>query len=196
MRGIRVTRYENQHQLIEHMPTYQQGSGEQPSRIEPGLHKVIVIEGQEKISQAGNDVINMKMKVIMDDGTQGPTLYDNLVFTAKAAWKIDLALKALGFDVVEGRSVTVSAKDLEGMTAMVMLDKVDRGYWVVTEWIDPDDPQSPVNRPAPLQRPQRPQQPQQGQLHPATGRPMNRPDRRPLTPMSPAEAFDDDDIPF
>ncbi len=68
--------------------TYQDSEARKPFE-EPGEHTVTVEEHEFKFSSAGNEMLVLKIRT---DG--GALIFENLVFTEKAWWKIDQALKA------------------------------------------------------------------------------------------------------
>lgn len=172
------------------MPTYTQGSADPPSKIEPGIHRVVVIEADNRISEKSlNEYINLKCKVKLPNGELGPTLYDNLVFTPKAFWKIDQAMLAFGFVVSEGQEVNVDAADFDGLSATARLEQDQDGYWKVAEWMDPNERSA---RPAPDVR---------RAAAPARSAPAARSTPAARTVSRPAAGAvavdpDDDDIPF
>ena len=105
------------------MPSYKQ---EEPKSsgtffVEPGIYQIDVRNAIEKVSDNGNDMIKIICKVILPDGGVGPEIHDYLVFTAKAAWKIDQFLASIGQAVVPGEEVTVNAIDLVGQTGLALI---------------------------------------------------------------------------
>lgn len=62
--------------------------------VEAGDYRLRVLEAEEDTSKAGHDMIRIKFRVLHDDGTEGPVIFDHLVFTDKSRWKIDHFLKA------------------------------------------------------------------------------------------------------
>lgn len=82
--------------------------------VEAGTYKLRVIEAQEDTSKAGNEIIKLKLRVIMDDGSDGPALFDYLVFSESAGWKIDQFLSACGQHPGEGKEVELDADAMIG----------------------------------------------------------------------------------
>jgi hypothetical protein len=64
--------------------------------LKPGDYNFRVLSAEEKMSQAGNEMIELKLDVFEKGYNQEnqSIVYDNLVFTEKAAWKIDSFLKS------------------------------------------------------------------------------------------------------
>jgi predicted metal-dependent phosphoesterase TrpH len=98
------------------MPSYKQ---EEPKKagtyfVEPGIYRVEVKNAVEKTSQNGNAMIKLVCKILLKDDVEGPEVWDHLVFTAKASWKIDQFLASIGQAVVPGEEVSVEATDLIG----------------------------------------------------------------------------------
>jgi hypothetical protein len=99
------------------MPSYI--SGQQSKRTDchkDGNYLLAVIGAEEKTSSKGSEMIELKLEVIgpdIEEG-QGAILFDYLVFTESAAWKIDQFRRACGENIVEGKEVEVEASDLEG----------------------------------------------------------------------------------
>ena len=102
------------------MPTYKQSEPQQSGKyfVEPGVYRVEIENAVEKRSQAGNEMIKLVCRVVLPDGTLGPEIWDHLVFTPKAAWKIDQFLASIGQAVVAGEEVNIDAGDLIGQTAL------------------------------------------------------------------------------
>ena len=82
--------------------------------VEPGDYRLRVIEAAEDTSKGGNDMIKLKLRVILPDGSDGPTLFDYLVFTETCFWKIDHFLKSCGRHPGEGAAVSIDAGELTG----------------------------------------------------------------------------------
>lgn len=79
--------------------------------LEAGRYPFEVIEATEGLSKAGNDKIELKMKVI----GMSNHVWDNLVFVPKASWKIDQFLAATGHTLTPGEEVEVQEDALEGL---------------------------------------------------------------------------------
>lgn len=103
--------------------------------VPKGDYKLVVIAAEEKTSGAGNPMIALKLEVLSPasgaEYPEGscPKVYDNLVFTASSAWKIDQFRAAIGEEVVEGEEVNVDPDELIGavLTAHIGLGKNDKG---------------------------------------------------------------------
>lgn len=108
------------------MATYvSQGQQERPQRAQTtveGPYNVTITKSNETNSQAGNQMIKLQGEVtesldgtIKFDDNQGPLVFENLVFTESAAWKIDQYLAARGIKPEEGEEVTIEADDQIGV---------------------------------------------------------------------------------
>ena len=119
------------------MPSYKQQEPQAPS-ITPGKH-LIEVEGAElKISQKNSEYIRIKCRVKLRDGSNGSTIYDNMVFTPKAAWKIDQVREALGFAIIPNEVASVEPEDLLGKRATVIVEfNEETGYHEIARWVNP-----------------------------------------------------------
>lgn len=88
-----------------------------------GDYQFEVVNAEEKRSKAGNDMIELTLSI------EGSKVYDNLVFTEKAFWKVDQFLKSVGAHPGEGKSIDVEADDCVGQRGTVTLrvGKSDKG---------------------------------------------------------------------
>jgi hypothetical protein len=78
----------------------------------------------------------MKCRVKLPDGSNGGTIYDNMVFVEKAAWKIDQVREALGFAIVPNETASVEVEDLLGRSGTVIVEFNDEtGYHEVARWV-------------------------------------------------------------
>ena len=97
------------------MPTYTAGK---PTIVEffvpAGDYKLRVIEATDDTSKAGNEMVKLKLRIKLKDGTDGPALFDYLVFNDKCFWKVDAFLKSCGEHPGEGVSVDVDPKTIIG----------------------------------------------------------------------------------
>ena len=101
------------------MPKYVSGS--QSKRTEchkEGNYLLVVIGAEEKTSQKGSEMIELKLEVVGPDiaEDEGAILYDYLVFSQNTAWKIDEFRAACGETIVEGAEIDIEADDLIGKT--------------------------------------------------------------------------------
>ena len=69
------------------------------------------MDAQEKTSSTGNQMIEIALAVTTPDGKNGPRVWDRLVFSPKAYWKIDAFRIATGETLTKGQSVTFEAED-------------------------------------------------------------------------------------
>lgn len=109
------------------MPTYltakpTEGAGS--FLVEPGEYELRVIDARESQSQAGNDMIELTHRIMLPDGTEGPKVYDRLVFTEKAMWRVDQFVAACGKHPGEGQQFDLYPSLMFGWTCRAKL-KVD-----------------------------------------------------------------------
>ena len=112
--------------------TYTTGSpteGGIESVLAPGRYPFRVVEAKEKKSSAGNPMIEFKARVIKEDGTTGRAVYGNLVFTAKALWKVDQFVAACGRHPGEGQDCELDPDEMIGweFDADVVLEQDPKG---------------------------------------------------------------------
>lgn len=82
--------------------------------VPPGDYTLKVLDASDEVSGNGNEMIKMRLGVIHDDGSKGPSLFDYLVFTPKAFFKIDSFLASCGQHPGEGKSYDLEADDVIG----------------------------------------------------------------------------------
>ena len=127
------------------MPTYTQGLD---MTLPEGIYDFVVADANDKRSQGGNEMIELQLIIKGPDG-QESKVYDNLVFTPKAFWKIDTFRLCTGDKLVKGQSVEFDATDCLDRTGKcyVIVDKYEgRERNKVSEYLDPaviKDSQSP-----------------------------------------------------
>ena len=99
------------------MPSYTASTpSERPDFVEPGDHKVEIIDAIETISKGGHEMIELKLKT-----SSGSYLYDFLVFIPTAFWKIDAFRAATGEEVKPDQDVEISADHVIGRTGTARL---------------------------------------------------------------------------
>ena len=90
-------------------------------------------------------MIKLVCKILMPDGSAGPEVWDHLVFTAKAAWKIDQFLASIGRATVPGEDVDVDAIDLIGAVGVALIGEEpgqtnpDHKFNTIERWIFGDE---------------------------------------------------------
>jgi hypothetical protein len=80
--------------------------------VEPGLYKLRVENAFEKTSQAGNPMLKVTCRIILDGDQKGPEIWEFLTFTSKAAWKITQFLHGIGKPVAKGETVNIEPIDI------------------------------------------------------------------------------------
>lgn len=109
---------------------YKVGNPEASSFIVPnGEYTVRVEDAMEKTSNSGNDMIELQLRIIRHDKTEGPAMKDWLVFSEKAYWRVDQFLIAAGKHPGEGEEVSLDADELIGVEvgASLVQEKTDEG---------------------------------------------------------------------
>ena len=124
-----------------------------PYTVPNGKYKIDVVFAENKTSPtSGNEFIKMKCRVKLEDGEDGPVIFDNLMFTEKSADYTTEKLQSMGIAVVFGEPLTVEPEDVLGKEANVTLYLDDDGYMKIKKWHDPkDSPKS--SAPAPKAKP-------------------------------------------
>ena len=106
------------------MPTYK---ASEPKKTEiyfvkPDVYEVEIRKAIEKVSQrSGNTMIKLTCTILMPDGGDGPEVWEHLVFTEKAAWKIDQVLAAVEIAVIAGDDIDVQPEDLIGKKGVCLI---------------------------------------------------------------------------
>lgn len=129
------------------MPTYKSSELKQAGLyfVEPGIYKMEVVNATDKTSQNGNAMIKLVCKILLPDGSAGPEVWDHLVFTAKAAWKIDQFLASIGRATVPGEDVEVYAIDLIEAVGVALIGEEpgqsnpDHRFNTIERWIFGDE---------------------------------------------------------
>ena len=129
------------------MPTYKSSELKQAGvyYVEPGVYKMEVASAADKTSQNGNAMIKLVCKILLPDGSAGPEVWDHLVFTSKAAWKIDQFLASIGRATVPGEDVEVDAIDLIGSVGVALIGEEpgqtnpDHKFNCIERWIFGDE---------------------------------------------------------
>jgi len=85
--------------------------------LEPGNYIAFVEEAKEGVSQNGNPKIDLKLNI------NGASVFDSLVFTENAGWKIDTFLKACGLAPEKGAYLDLTAEMCEGAVGRVRIGK-------------------------------------------------------------------------
>ena len=101
------------------MPSYKASEPtSRPDYVEAGDYTIEILGAEESISQKNrNEMIELKLKV----EPSGAIVYDNLVFTSSAFWKIDAFRAATGETVTPDEDVEIIADDLIGRTGRARL---------------------------------------------------------------------------
>jgi len=140
--------------------TYNNSEGA-PSLVEPGEYYVKAVKYETGFTTNNNDKITIHLQI-----KEGPITYENIVFTEKAMWKMDLVLKAFTISKklplpAEGQNVKIDEdfmkKYIIGGYAKAMIElheyngkKTNRvSKWVVPTELPEPVVQEPVQEPEP-----------------------------------------------
>lgn len=110
----------------------------QGRNIPEGDYPFIVVEAIEKISKAGNDLINLKMQ--FEIGGEKPlTVFDCIVDTPTAAWKGSQFAAATGMLTADGGAIEFVAQHCIGRTGKAhLLKDTASGYMAVRYYLTPE----------------------------------------------------------
>lgn len=119
------------------MPSIKIDKSEQIS-IKAGIHSAIIDDAAEAVSNAGNEMLKLKVKV-------GSLTFNSwVVFTTKNSRNVAEFATSIGKKVVEGKTLTIETEDCIGKTATVELgegerinDKTGKPYLEIKKWLPP-----------------------------------------------------------
>lgn len=105
---------------------------------EAGQYELRVTSCEEKLSNAGNDML----VVSMEDVKTGASIRDQIVFTEKAFWKAALFAKSCGIQICRGEALVLDQGRLKGRTCiadviMVPGDKPGVEFAEVDRYVNP-----------------------------------------------------------
>jgi hypothetical protein len=130
------------------MPTYTTNSATDGLPILPdGDYDFSVSEAREKVSSSGNPMIELTLR-IKSKGAPPVRVFDNLVFTPNAFWRIDAFRIATGETVPAGQKVNFEAEDCLDRSGRCILYSDSYNGKVrnkVAEYLAPDKSQ-PVDK--------------------------------------------------
>ncbi len=82
--------------------------------VPPGEYTLNIMDAVEETSKGGNDMIKLKCRVVNEDGTLGVSLYEYLVFSEKALFRIDQFLAACGKHPGPGLDFSLDCEEMIG----------------------------------------------------------------------------------
>ncbi len=143
------------------MPSY---TAQEPKHftdpLPPGTYQVKVIEAEETQSKNGG---NPMIELTLLEKTKRATIFDRLVFTEKAFFRIDQFRSSTGDTVKPGEEVEIDRDYCKGRVGWVELDVEEyngRKKNVVKYWLSPEPgaketsrPSMPAPKPAPKSAP-------------------------------------------
>lgn len=89
------------------------------SPLVPGVYPFCIIEVKEKTTKNGNAMIALTLECTEEKSGRNVRVYDNLVFTDSALFRVVQILRAIGKDIKEGDDVDLDPWDLDGKFGMV-----------------------------------------------------------------------------
>jgi hypothetical protein len=89
--------------------------------VPAGEYTLTILGATEKQSPKGDPMIELKLRPELHNGQSGPHVWDYLVFTSAAKWRIDQFLLAIGAHPGEGETITVEPGDWLGMEVRAKL---------------------------------------------------------------------------
>lgn len=92
--------------------------------LKNGEYNFRIVDAVETTSQAGDPMIELKTRVIKDDGSLGVYVFERMVVTPKTYWKVDALLTAIGQHPGEGQVAEIDVQQFIGE---------DFRAWVKTE---------------------------------------------------------------
>lgn len=112
--------------------TFTTGDGKQQPTFGPwpaGEYLVRIVDAKEKTSSNGNPMIELRVRVVQDGDVKGGGIFDYLVFSDGAKWKVDAFLQAANKWPGENQPVDIDAADLVGLeiTAKLRVGKDREG---------------------------------------------------------------------
>jgi hypothetical protein len=124
------------------MPTYTSGS--QDTLAPEGDYFFKVVDSGEKVSQQQNEMIELTLECWNGSGEKW-RVYDQLVFTPKAFWKIDQFRLSTGEVIVAGKPFTLEAEDCidrQGILHLIIDSTGRRPKNKVSEYLSPPVPKT------------------------------------------------------
>lgn len=124
------------------MATYTAQLPQTHQRLEPGFHPIIITDASEAMSQNGNEMIKLTCQPIIDGLPDNPKMFEHLVFTPKASWKIDQVRAAIGDEVIENEEVELLPRDFVGREAIAEIHNIEREKGTFAEikrWLLPNE---------------------------------------------------------
>ncbi len=118
------------------MPSYKASEPSvAPEAVKPGEYDCEIVNAEEGKAQSGNPIITLKLRLEND-----ALLYERLVFTPAAFWKIDSFRAAIGDLVLPDEEVNIEADELIGRTGRIRVVNETyegRARSKVAAWIAP-----------------------------------------------------------
>lgn len=120
------------------MPTFTADSGS--GLLPDGDYMFTVTEASLKRTKNDDEMITVTLEINWGDDSF--LIWENLVFTKKAGWKILQFMKSLGHQYLDGEKVDVEATDLigqEGKAAVITEEYEGKKRNKIANFLEPDD---------------------------------------------------------
>jgi hypothetical protein len=115
--------------------------------VPEGVYDFVVADANEKMSQSSGSAMIELLLLVKGQNGEEVKIFDNLVFSPKAFWKIDAFRVATGDKLVAGQSVEFNAEDCldrTGKCVLIIDNYGGRERNKVGEYLDPKESQNPV----------------------------------------------------
>jgi hypothetical protein len=107
-----------------------------PSYVPAGEYEVTVVNATSQISRNGNEMVVLKLSV---EGGRG-TIFDHLVFTEEADWRIASFLTAVGIELGQGDAIDPALFVDRRARALVKVEPFDGRFQnKIEKWLHPKD---------------------------------------------------------
>lgn len=94
--------------------TSKPGESAPAALLDPGKYRFKIVDAEQTTSKAGNEMIEIAARQIDEEGNEGRKVWDYLVFTEKALWKVNSFLEACGKHPGEDEDYTMDPDDMIG----------------------------------------------------------------------------------
>ncbi len=106
------------------MPSFTTGEPKQGGAsflLEPGEYDLRIIDAKESQSKGGDAMLEVVFRAQLADGSDGPKIFEYLVFIEKMMWKIDNFLAACGKHPGQGKNFDLYPSLMFGWTCRARL---------------------------------------------------------------------------
>lgn len=115
--------------------------------IAPGKYNATIVHAEAKESKAGNPMIALRWRIDDEGEYEKRNIFDNLVFSQNALWRVRQVLLAVGFSTTFNGDV--NPESLLGESATLTVT-IQAGKGVNTETGEPYPPRNSITKVEPL----------------------------------------------